>query len=451
MSRTICAAVAIAWLIAVIEANAQVNYTQAPAGNYHAAPSAGEWQSYIAPSAPQQGYRVASAYQTPPQGYTLPNYSATAYNMPAYNVANHQGYGSYSGCDTCNTGVAYGGCEPCCPPPACAPCPTPCTRCWFASLGALFITREPQDSYTFSYDSANEDDQYVDAADCDMSFSPGVEASVGWYDCCTNTGFELTYWQLLPGDESTQMLGADLAPGFLDGIRNYDQLDYNGGTADASVNAAVIHRLTRSWDVYNVEANRLIVFRNDGCGSPWRFQSVAGFRYFKFKETLGFVSDPSETIIDGDADEYRIDIRTDNQLIGFQLGGITERCIGQRWTVRLIGKAGLYNNHITMNYFEGGSAGAAVINNGPNAGQAMVVNTSTNDLAFLGEFGAGVACRVGSRWRLGADYRVVGATGLALPTDQIYFDTRGINDVRVIDSNGSLLLHGAFVRAERSF
>lgn len=443
MSRTLCACITIALLATTAEVNAQAPYPQTAGGAYSSAPASVDWQSYVAPPAYQYqgGYQVASNYQTASQSY-----STAGHQLPSYDgYAGTGGYGTPAGDGACGT------CEPCCPPPACEPCPTPCTRCWFASLGALFITREPQDSYTFSYDSANEDDQYIDAADADMDFAPGVEATVGWYDCCTNVGFELTYWQLLPGDESTQMLGADLAPGFLDGIRNYDQLDYNGGTADASVNAAQIHRLTRSWDIYNVEANRVIVFRQDGCSSRWRFQSIAGFRYFKFKESLAFVSDPSETIIDGDLDEYQINIRTDNQLFGFQLGGISERAIGQRWTVRLIGKAGLYNNHITMNYFEGGAAGAAVINNGPNAGQEMVVNASTNDLAFLGEFGAGVTCRVGRCWRLGADYRVLGVTGIALPTDQIYFDTRGINDVRVIDNDASLLLHGAFVRVERSF
>ncbi|MCO6046981.1 BBP7 family outer membrane beta-barrel protein [Aeoliella sp. ICT_H6.2] len=447
MSRTICVSVAVVMLAAVSQVNAQGTYPQAASGAYNPAPNNVDWQSYVAPRATpyQGGYRVASGTPTPvPQGYTPAANPNTASYLQAP-AGYHGGVPSSGGCES------YSSYEPCCPAPSCDPCPTPCTRCWYASLGALFLTREPQDNYTFSYDSANEDDQYVDAANADMDFAPGVEATVGWYDCCTNVGFELTYWQLFPGDESTQMLGADLAPGFLDGIRNYDQLDYNGGTADANVNAAQIHRLTRGWEVYNVEANRVIVFRQNGCASPWQFQSLAGFRYFKFKETLGFVSDPTETIIDGDLDEYRINIDTDNQLFGFQLGGISERAIGQRWTIRLIGKAGLYNNHITMNYFEGGAAGAAVINNGPNAGQAMIVNASTNDLAFLGEFGAGVTCRVGNCWRLGADYRMIGVTGIALPTDQIYFDTRGINDVRIIDNDASLLLHGAFVRVERSF
>jgi len=464
MSRTICIAAAIALLVSASEVSAQLPYPQTSSGTYNVAPTAANWQSYVAqppvqyqqyqPAPQYQQYQANQQYRPNQGGYRVasgqptvaPGYGAPANPAPAITAPTYEGYPSSScGCDD------YTGCDPCCPQPACDLCPTPCTRCWYASLGALFLTREAQNSYTFSYDSANEDQQYVNADNADMSFAPGVLGTVGWFDCCSNVGFELTYWQLFPGDQSTQMLGADLAPGFLDGIRNYDQLDYNGGTADANVNAAQIHRLTRSWGVYNVEANRVIVFRQPGCGSPWRFESIAGFRYFKFRESLNFVSDPSDTIIDGDADEYNINIRTNNQLFGFQLGGITERAIGNRWTIRLLGKAGLYANHSTLYYFEGGSAGAAVINNGPNAGQQMLVDTSSNNLAFLGEFGAGATCRLGSCWRLGADYRVIGVTGLALPTDQIYYDTRGINDVRNIDHNAGLLLHGAFLTVERSF
>ena len=430
MSRMICVAATVATFAMVAHANAQVPYPQIANGYYSAAPAqtsgCADWQGYMSTQ--------SSAYPTTYQDNQGCNQAPAA----SYGAIDYSAYGQ------CNQAPAYA--------PSYTTYSAPSTGYWIASGGALFLTREPQDSYTFSFDSANEADQYVDAADADMDFAPGVEASIGHYDRCSNVGWQLNYWQLMPQSQSTQQLGAALAPGFLDGIRNYDQLDYNGNTADTYVNAAQIHRLTRDWEIYNVEANRVIMFQQaNSCGSPWRFQSLMGFRFFKFKESLLFVADPSETIIDGDVDEYNINIRTDNQLYGFQLGGITERCIGSRWTVRLLTKAGIYNNHASLNYFEGGSAGAATINNGPNAGQMMRVNTSENDLAFLGELGVGATCRVGCRWRLGADYRVIGATGLALPTDQIYFDTRGINDVRVIDNDGSLLLHGAFVRAERCF
>ena len=419
----------------------QTQYPQAPQGTYvpqqaQANPNV-NWQNYLP---------VQTACNSPGCAPSVQYQSAPCDTGAAYPTA---------GCATYSTAPAY---DASLAVPACdVACAPPITTRWIISGGAMFITREPQDSYTFSYDSANEDDQYVDAADADMEFSSGIEAMIGRYDTCTNIGWQLSYWQLFAGDQTTQQLGSDLSPGFLDGIRNYDQLDYTGGgvgdgaTAADNVNAAQIHRLTRSWDMYNVEANVFYIMPQSECGRLWHFRSLCGLRYVKFRESLLFESDPSETMIDGDADEYRIDITTDNQLYGFQLGGITERYLGCKWCLQMSAKAGLYNNHQQLSYFEGGSAGAATINNGPNAGQMMRVNASDDDLSFLGEFGIGVTRQLGCSWRLGAEYRMLGVTGLALPTDQIYFDTRGINDVRVIDNDGSLLLHGAIVRLERCF
>lgn len=335
-----------------------------------------------------------------------------------------------------------------------AACAGPPPVVWDATVGALFMTRDKQNPYRFSFDSANEEVQLVNPRDANMDWAPGLEVSIGRFDQRDQTGFVVTYWQLFPGSESTQALGADLTPGFLDGIRNYNQLDYNGGTADANVNNAVIHRLTRDWEIYSLEASQVRLFSQgcgSSCGSPWSHSGLWGFRYVNFSEDMLFVSDPSETIIDNDADEYRIDVETDNQMFGFQLGGISERAISCNLSLRFGARVGIYGNRISMDYFEGGAAGAAVINNGPNNGRMLRVNGSKNDVATIGEFSLGLSYRVGRCWRVGADYRVLGVSGVALPSDQLFSDTRGIQDIEEIDSNGSVILHGAVVRIERSF
>ncbi len=108
-------------------------------------------------------------------------------------------------------------------------------------------------------------------------------------------------------------------------------------------------------------------------------------------------------------------------------------------------------NDSEIYYFAGGPAGAFVINNGPNNGQMTRASVNQQSLATAAELMLGVNYRVGCKWRIGADYRVIGLSGVALPTNQIYPDLRGINDVQDLDSNGSLILHGAFIRAERCF
>jgi hypothetical protein len=56
-----------------------------------------------------------------------------------------------------------------------------------------------------------------------------------------------------------------------------------------------------------------------------------------------------------------------------------------------------------------------------------------------------------NRWSAIAGYRAVGASGVALPTNQIYPDLRGINDVENIDSNGHVILHGGYAGIEIGF
>ena len=40
---------------------------------------------------------------------------------------------------------------------------------------------------------------------------------------------------------------------------------------------------------------------------------------------------------------------------------------------------------------------------------------------------------------------------MALPTNQIYSDLRGINDVEEIESNGHVLVHGGYAGVEYGF
>lgn len=99
----------------------------------------------------------------------------------------------------------------------------------------------------------------------------------------------------------------------------------------------------------------------------------------------------------------------------------------------------------------GGAAGLATVNNGPNDGRAWLVSANKVDVAFLGEVRAGLACQIGRTWRAVGEYRVVGVSGVALPTNQIFPDLRGLSDVELLATNGNLLLHGAFVGLERTY
>ena len=84
-------------------------------------------------------------------------------------------------------------------------------------------------------------------------------------------------------------------------------------------------------------------------------------------------------------------------------------------------------------------------------GVAWVVSNDKTDVAMMAEAALGFSYQPNACWRVTADYRVIGVSGVALPTDQIYHDLRGINDVRLLQANGHVILHGAYLGMERNF
>jgi len=339
-------------------------------------------------------------------------------------------------CDTCDIGAA---CNPCRP------------VLWACRAGFLFLGRDDENYRTFSFDSANEDYQLLDSRDTNFDMGYGAEGWISRFNCCRQRGFEIGYWGVYPGEETIFATSADVA-GNLDSIFNFDQLDYNGGTADAFVNAAMIHRLRRESEIHNAEINWLWGLPPMGGGSQWQFRALAGFRYFRLEDNLEFAADTVDAFFTGAADELYYTIDTENNLYGFQLGGMGERQIGaSRWSANWGAKAGIFGNQSESASFIGGAAGTATVNNGPNVGRAWDITNSKDDVAFLGELQAGFGYRFADHWRFIGEYRVVGVSGVALPTNQIYSDLRGLQDVEIQSTNGSLILHGAFVGAEKAY
>jgi hypothetical protein len=164
-----------------------------------------------------------------------------------------------------------------------------------------------------------------------------------------------------------------------------------------------------------------------------------------------FGADTTDEFFDGDATEIFYDVETNNHLWGLQLGGVGSYCATPRVSFNAGTKLGLFVNHITHGTFIGGPSGTAVINNGPLTGEEWFVESNKDDISFLGEVFLGGSYCVGSRFSLSAGYRAVAITGVALATDQIYPDLRGINDAYSVESNGSLILHGAYFGGQFCF
>ncbi|MCC6492083.1 MAG: BBP7 family outer membrane beta-barrel protein [Pirellulales bacterium] len=389
------------------------------------------------PMASQQPtYDPATDYGYPP---AAGDNGASAWSAHACNQQQCGGGGQCGG-----YGAPSAGCNNYYPAMNCAP-----PILWEAYGGALLMFRDKENHQTFSYDSALESNQYLDYRDAQEDFLPGFEVGVRRFNCCTCTGWEALYWGLFPSDQTTSVYANEVT-GNLDPILDYSQIDYNGASGNNYTNAALIHRLQSSTEVHNAEINRLWGI-SGGAASPWSVRTLAGFRYFNLQEGLQFAADTEDTILNGDPDELYYTIDTENNLYGGQLGALLQRRTAGRWSFNAGVKAGVFCNDASARSSIGGAAGTATINNGPNAGQFWFVDSDKSDVSFLGELRAGVGYQIGQQWRLLSDYRVLGVSGLAMPTNQIYPDLRGINDVRLVDTSGSLFLHGVFVGAERVF
>lgn len=438
------------------------------------------------PQAMQNQYPVTpsaagSYYQGAPQ---------PQYNNPADQWADPTYQGNVGYC-TDNYGGGYGA-DSCCGSSYCADacCCAPCKQ-WFGSVGAMVLTRDDENHRFYSYDSANEALQLLDSQDSNFSSAGGVAASVGCMDMCSCTGCEFVYWGLYP-DTNYAYAYPSQVTGDLNGIFNFDQLDYNGQTADNFVNGAAVHRLSRDTEIHNVEFNRIWncggccgtsccttgcnpcydsccanggrcglggrgCFGGHGCGGgccggPWTFGVLTGFRYLRFEDNISFASDPNDTVFTGEADELYYNIDCDNDLWGWQFGGFGQKALGVSGLSLVFGaKAGVFLNDADARSTIGGSAGLATINNGPNQGVAWDIESSDDCLATIAELQAGMAWAFCPTWRVRCDYRLIGISGVALPTNQIYQDLRGIQDVSLISTNGDLILHGVFAGLERTY
>lgn len=337
---------------------------------------------------------------------------------------------------------------------ACAQ-PAPKARNWFAKVGGVYMTRDHGDHYTFSYGTGAEEDQRTNTRHADMQWGPGGELRVGRYFNCRKNAIEAVYWGVYPDEQMTQTVSADVI-GNLNGILNWDSLTYGGLTADNYLNVGLgddgIHQLRRKFEFNNIEVNLWNFCGSCGEGkcdcSRLRHSWLVGARYFRFDEGLLFGADADDTQLTGADDEIYYNIDIENHLVGIQIGNEAQYCVSDKLTADFGIKLGVYGSRINHLSEIGGNLGVATINNGPFLGQDYYVESSKNDVAFLGEANFGLRYRFKRCWTGTVGYRALAVTGVALPSDQIYSDLRGINDVENIDSSRGLILHGGYAGIE---
>jgi hypothetical protein len=184
---------------------------------------------------------------------------------------------------------------------------------------------------------------------------------------------------------------------------------------------------------------------------------LCGVRYVRFDDDFlnavqfadPTVPDPAYNGFDYASDtEIFHEISIDNELTGMQLGANMDWCVAPCWTLFWNSQFGVYGNHIEhyQRVFTGGGGVIRFVGDQ----QPVAVNSSKDDVSFLGEARLGTAYQLSKNCRLTAAWRVVAISGVALVTDQIHsFDNSA--SVARIDSQGSLIVHGVQVGSEFKF
>jgi len=191
-----------------------------------------------------------------------------------------------------------------------------------------------------------------------------------------------------------------------------------------------------------------------GCGdyqgygsgySPFTMGWNLGVRYFRFEESFLFGSRNGATWGEaGGTNEAYLDDKCRNDLVGFQFGADFSYNMFGNWRLFAAPKLGIYNNHV-QHYFNL-RRGDGVIASAAPAGvtETYPVSSTEDALAFLSEIDLGMDWQVAHNWSVFLGYRVIFATGIALADNQIPTYVVDIPEIADIDTNGDLVLHGAF-------
>jgi hypothetical protein len=323
-----------------------------------------------------------------------------------------------------------------------------CCGNWFGGVYGLIMDRDDENNLWLSYDNEANQSRLLSSQDADMDWSGGFEARVGRYFNGCNNALEVVYWGIFADTSEANAYAADSNGELLSALR-FEALTYDFGAGPQPVfslyDNAQRHRLTRSNEFHNIEINLL-----GRCMQPCsnlRLGWAAGVRYFRFDEGFQYSTDPTDTQFTGAPEELHYTIDCLNQLVGAQIGGRADWYCWHGLNLYADAKVGVYNNHIQYHQTIAGDFGPAVIDDPgtPYDGQYVEMCDSKDDVSILAELNLGTSYCVTRCFSITGGYRAVAVSGVALTTNQVPVDfIANLDSLGAVDSNGDLILHGAY-------
>ena len=259
----------------------------------------------------------------------------------------------------------------------------------FTSLGVGFNPGETVNPFN---DPSGEEDSY----------KPGWRIAVR-YDLGPLSVFEAAYTGVYDLDFDTtavsSQLGANL-PNQLFSI--FSQYGFDPAGFISELDEAEIQRLEYDSDLQSTELSyrRYWVGNSSRVSGTW----LLGARYMRLSEDLIFTSQNFDFSESG-----LVSFNTQNDLVGFQLGGDGWLGLRQGLRVGAEGKAGVYNNRFKFD------SGTTVTSTPAN----LQPQEEGNQVAFVGEAGVSVVADIYPSWSIRGGYHVYYMNEMILVGDNI--------------------------------
>lgn len=340
--------------------------------------------------------------------------------------------GGYGGCSSCGSGGCgadwFGGFGNC-----------GCDACgpnWYGRVGGLVMVRDDADQIWLDFNVNDVNSMLLGTPTAGNAWQGGFEVSAG-HRLCNGNWIGGTYWTLDPDNQSATV---SLPGGIINSTFDFRSLELNGSPVNAWFDNALAHRITLRTEIHSLELNLFGDTANCDPCSRHRFSWFGGARWFRFKDDFLFAtSDASEAFGVDPANEAYWNVNVTNNLIGGQIGGTAEYALFRSLSVYATPSIGLYHNRITYD---------SSIRSGDALYTAYEIYSDKNDFAVLSQLDLGASYNVNSCLRAYFGYRLVAAAGVALSQEQIPYLADDFGNIRNIDTDGHLFLHGGFAGIE---
>lgn len=313
-------------------------------------------------------------------------------------------------------------------------------RCgWFGSLGGVAMTRDRGNQWWTTYETVNPPNQLMHSEQAAAGWRAGGEFSLGRYFCCGQKALTFNYW-------ATDAFAAtasyrDVNNGISTPIDLFN-VTLGGNPAASIFDNAREHRIYRHNELHNLELN-LWRYSLLGANPNLQMNLFTGARFFRFDETLRFssVAGGFDFGTTGGVREGYLNIRDVNNLVGWQIGTRLNYFLTPRLAAYATPTFGLFGNQINqrVHLYRG------------DGQEGFDLHAQKIDCALMGAIDLGLTWNFAGNWSAYGGYRAVGFSGVALGDQQIppfLIDAAAIQD---IDSNGSLIVHGAMFGVQLNY